>query len=1028
VDSFKNMLNDLKDPAKEYRPVPFWSWNDELDPQVLRWQIREMDKAGIGGYFMHARGGLKTEYLGKDWMECIRACIDEGKRSGMNSWAYDEAGWPSGFAGGIITAMGDAYHVRWLEMDRIEQYDDIKSDDKTLLGYYVFNAATGRVRHVEPIELAGIDGKDCEIICVRQLSNPYYVDILNKDVVKAFIDSTYEKYYSEFKDEFGDGLKGFFTDEPQFKRDKIPWSYVFPAEFKKRYGYDLIKVLPALFIACDGYEKVRYDFWGLVSDLYVNSYGRQIYEWCDRHNVQLTGHVMMEDSLFFQMTSTAGSMPFYEFMHVPGIDWLGRRIASPVTPKQVGSVAEQLGKKFVLTETYAMCGWDVSFEEMKWIAEWQYVNGVNLMCQHLESYTIKGFRKRDFPPSLFIQQSWWNEYKHFNDYLARLGVLLTSGKARADVLLLHPMKSAWVSYDGTNNKEIKALDDDFVHASCLLSGIHVDYHYGDETIIARHGSVEGSLFKVGRCAYRLVVMPSMLSLDSTTVDLLLEFAQNGGRIISIGTFPALCEGRQDERLKKLRDSVTELPAEREALYSCIKEVLTPEISISDASGEVENIHYQQRDLGKEQVFFLVNHSQHETYKTNVSINGSGVVKKYDAEINTLEQLDSVTEGGRTRVTLEFLPMQSHILVFSPYDEKNGAKRQQASDDAGTDKGEGACDTDVSAGVLEIEPSMEWTVERMGLNSLTLDRCFYSIDEGDWRGPEHVIKLMDILLELKRSCKIAMKFNFEIDMNLDNNGQMFLVSETIPEYSISINGKRLKAKVEGWWKDRAFHKVDIKDYVKNGLNEIVMEREFRQSPKVYEVLFGKDVLETERNKLTYDVELESIYITGDFCVMSKSGFTYGERKALFTDGPFVIVEKPVKVTEGDLTKQGFCFFAESIMLGQKLPIKRRQGQKVVLKLRKPITPMSKVYINGKQVKTLMWAPYTLDITDFVTDGENRVSIELFTGNRNLLGPHHNIDGESYYVRPLSFTDKKDRFEGKEIHNKLLNSYCFVRFGF
>ena len=108
-------FKEFRNPPKEYRAIPFWSWNDKLDPEFLRWQIREMDKVGLGGYFMHARGGLQTEYLSEEWMECIAACIDEGNKTGMQSWCYDEEGWPSGFAGGIVTEMGDKYHVRWLK-------------------------------------------------------------------------------------------------------------------------------------------------------------------------------------------------------------------------------------------------------------------------------------------------------------------------------------------------------------------------------------------------------------------------------------------------------------------------------------------------------------------------------------------------------------------------------------------------------------------------------------------------------------------------------------------------------------------------------------------------------------------------------------------------------------------------------------------------------------------------------------------------------------------------------------------------
>ena len=84
---------------KNYQSIPFWSWNDKLEPEELRRQIRNMKKAGIGGFFMHARGGLLTEYMGEDWMKAVETCIDEAEKQDMNAWCYDENGWPSGFAG-----------------------------------------------------------------------------------------------------------------------------------------------------------------------------------------------------------------------------------------------------------------------------------------------------------------------------------------------------------------------------------------------------------------------------------------------------------------------------------------------------------------------------------------------------------------------------------------------------------------------------------------------------------------------------------------------------------------------------------------------------------------------------------------------------------------------------------------------------------------------------------------------------------------------------------------------------------------
>ena len=62
---------DFKNIDKKYRFVPFWSWNEKLDTEETARQIEIMDNAGIGGYFMHARGGLETDYMGKEWFDNV---------------------------------------------------------------------------------------------------------------------------------------------------------------------------------------------------------------------------------------------------------------------------------------------------------------------------------------------------------------------------------------------------------------------------------------------------------------------------------------------------------------------------------------------------------------------------------------------------------------------------------------------------------------------------------------------------------------------------------------------------------------------------------------------------------------------------------------------------------------------------------------------------------------------------------------------------------------------------------------------
>ena len=110
-----------KRTVDSYRSIPFWSWNDKLEKEELIRQIRWMKEQGFGGYFMHARSGLITEYLSDEWFELVNACIDEGDALGMQSWAYDENGWPSGFVGGKL--LEEKENAEMILLDLMEQWE-----------------------------------------------------------------------------------------------------------------------------------------------------------------------------------------------------------------------------------------------------------------------------------------------------------------------------------------------------------------------------------------------------------------------------------------------------------------------------------------------------------------------------------------------------------------------------------------------------------------------------------------------------------------------------------------------------------------------------------------------------------------------------------------------------------------------------------------------------------------------------------------------------------------------------------------
>ena len=104
----------FRNPPKEYRAAPFWSWNSKLVPEILEKEIEAMAKMGFGGYYMHPRVGLATPYLSDEFMDMVRVCLEKGKQCGLNTYLYDEDMWPSGPAGGLVTDLSHEYLEKYL--------------------------------------------------------------------------------------------------------------------------------------------------------------------------------------------------------------------------------------------------------------------------------------------------------------------------------------------------------------------------------------------------------------------------------------------------------------------------------------------------------------------------------------------------------------------------------------------------------------------------------------------------------------------------------------------------------------------------------------------------------------------------------------------------------------------------------------------------------------------------------------------------------------------------------------------------
>ncbi len=911
------MNNKFKNIDKKYRPIPFWSWNEKLNPTETKRQINLMNEAGIGGYFMHARGGLMTEYMGEEWFENISVGISEGRKHDMQPWAYDENGWPSGFGNGTVNELGTDYQQKYL------RYDSNTENSKNTI------AINNGLRFYYEV-------------------NPYYVDTLDSKVTNEFIKNIYQPYY----DKYGNTMEGFFTDEPQISRNGIPWSFVLPEEYKKAYGENLIDKLIELFKPIGSYEDTRFKFWRLVTVLFSQNFMKPIYDWCTEHNIKITGHLVCEESLYSQLTCNGACMPHYEYFHMPGMDWLSRRgNFDCFTPLQVSSVAHQLGKKEILSETFALCGHNVSFDELKEIYEWQMVHGITKLCQHLEGYSLRGLRKRDYPPAMYYQQPWWDEYKIFNDSMSRIGMLLSEGDVNFNVLLLHNQSSAWVCYSGdikseADASEIKFYNDSLKKAYFTLEEKHIPFHFGDEIIMERHAFVDGDKLVIGNQRYSTIVVPKYKYLGENTKQLLIEFENNGGIITTAEQLPAnpVCDNK--------------------------------------------DLIYTTRNFPDFRIHYFVN-------KSNKTIEETFSCGNKFLNIKTG---DVIPFYGKYK----FAPHESLIIIN---DNDNDTALQE----------------NPNYNLTPLDLSGTWNIKNMTPNILTIDCCDVYFDGELVSKNENAVDVIHMALQLKRPVHIMCDYSFMVE---DIPSDISLVCETPEKFTIKVNGEKIQKTDVGYFSDKSFRILDLERKIKQGFNSIVFEVDFTPSSTLLSNIEKALQFESEKNKLTFDTEIESIYLIGDFSVKTNGVFCQLEKNALRYNGDFSIAAPIKSINPECLTKNGLPFFAGELTLSKNFDL---DNTNYCIKLCKTGINVLKLTVNGIDVETKLWEPYEWDISNLIVSGRNQIEITVINNLRNMLGPHHLPEGESYAVCPIHFHKQPCVWTNMK---KLPwdKDYCFVNFGF
>ncbi|MBR9998084.1 MAG: hypothetical protein KFF73_03895 [Cyclobacteriaceae bacterium] len=998
VTSFKMIREHFMEPPVSFSTAPFWVWNDRVTPEKIERQLKLYKNQGIHMVFIHPRPGLITEYLSREWMELTKYAVNKAEELDMKIWLYDENSFPSGFAGGHVPAMmPESYNQgAGLQLQKMEKLTREDSGKYFLvlkrIGNQFANVSNGIQRYYDqpgdyyafskwyfPSDDAWFGGWS-------------YVDLLADGVTEKFIKLTMRDYEKTLGEELGSRIPGIFTDEPNINtRGGEPWVIRWtPAlfdKFEEKYGYQLQTYLPSIFEDIGDYRNIRHDYYALLLDLFIERWAKPWFEYTESKNLEWTGHYWEHG--WPNPKHGGDNMAMYAWHQIPGIDMLFNseearpdQFGNIRAVKELSSVANQMGRNRALSETYGGAGWELTFEDMKRLGDWEYALGVNFMNQHLSYMTIKGARKRDFPQSMSYHTPWWDNYQVLNRYFHRLSYVLSAGKQNNRILVIEPTSSTWMYFSPVQEGEhlgvegfLEKYTRSFHSFLDQLEKFQVEYDLGSERLIREFGNNADGKFLVGEKAYDLVVLPPLFeNIESGTLQYIEPYLKTGGRILSFGPVPDRLDGNESHRIQNLSRSFSEQWIVQDSLdRQIITDYFASEGFIPETPEEWGGrIFHMRRQLIDGQLIFLVNFDKSSTSNIHFEVNGESLIR-LDPLDGSVREVPVEDQGGGVQQVRLTLPPSNSALYFIPESKIQGIGK--------------VSEKDFPAQAVNSLPTK---VEAVSPNVLTLDYCDLTIDGMVYEGMyfynaadtiyKHHLKEpygfnhnpWSIAVQYRTS--ILDKNSFDSLSGFDVIFPFYIEDDFIPEelkavvewshlYRFIINGIEVTPMNDEWWLDRSFGVLDLSGHTRNGRNELQIS------------IHPMDIL----------AELEPVYLLGNFSLESmQNGW---------------IIKPPEELDLGSWKSRGFPYYADLVdytkvfnhsghFSGYKVKLNAWQGT------------VAEVWVNEEKAGIIGWPPYRLDISPWIRQGENTVSVRVCGSLKNLLGPHHNNPREGV-VTPWSF---------------------------
>ncbi len=500
--------------------------------QATKAAMKGLKEIGLGGIVCNVdfRNYLVSE---DNWDNLIQA-VESCREAGLIVWIYDEEGYPSGAAGGLVLKSNPAFEALSLT------YDKSRKEPFTLRPAYEHTHASNN------------------FYAARR-----YPNLIDGRAAQCFIETTHDAYWARLKKHFGKTIQALFTDEPSLMAvnigplpenvrknvrvvdrldenvkplPSVPWVHDLAEQYRKRYGQDLLTVRRSLFEGTGQPDRqVRWRFWALISELVAERYFGQLQDWAQAHGIASSGHTLWEETPLHHVPLEGNALKMLGRMDIPGLDLLNSDPEAVIysgwlTAGLPASAAILNGRRKVMTEvsdfSQRMAGkGNASLADMQSVAAWQAALGVT----EFTLYYSRGGRSA-------------SEYRSYCDFIGRLNTVLRDARPVPEVILYYPIYDLWAEYIPvaekltiqSQSKRMQQIHKSFLELGQRMVRGQISFAIVDHELLAEAEIRDAGLW-IGGQRFKALVLPAGVELPESAARKLEQFEDAGGKVFRTKT-------------------------------------------------------------------------------------------------------------------------------------------------------------------------------------------------------------------------------------------------------------------------------------------------------------------------------------------------------------------------------------------------------------------------------------------------------------------------------------------------------------